>query len=398
MKTKFIKTSIIVTVAFILTVSNGNALFAQFGGGDGTVNNPYQIKTKKHLELLADSVISGNNWSKGKYFKVMNDITDSVSTIIGRIALYSHGDVYIETFQGDFNGNNKKITLAIVNLAAALNIIFPSALFGTTYQANIYNVIVDGYVNGRLSSIGGICGNAINSEISNCINYCNVYCDNIADTTLADFSGGICGSANFETNILNCVNYGNVVNGDMFIGGICGHTSDVKIINCKNYGNINGRACVGGICGHTETGNNISYCSNSGTITANNDGVGGIVGHFKGDTMSYCVNIGTIIGKKGIIDYRPAYVGGIVGMGGFEYGLEYYNSSLVYNCINSGLVIGINSTGGIIGRAYKEDKISNCINTGTVKGDTKTGCIVGENDGGTIENCHYDKQICSGEE
>ena len=40
-------------VAF--TVSNVY-LLAQFGGGNGTVNNLYQIATKQHLEALADSM------------------------------------------------------------------------------------------------------------------------------------------------------------------------------------------------------------------------------------------------------------------------------------------------------------------------------------------------------
>jgi len=88
-------------------------LLAQFGGGNGTVNNPYQIKTKQHLELLADSVNNGNNsfnndnWSNDKYFKVMNDIAGPITTVIGRSSSYS------KSFQGNFDGNNKKITLAI---------------------------------------------------------------------------------------------------------------------------------------------------------------------------------------------------------------------------------------------------------------------------------------------
>ena len=40
---------ILLAFAFALTVSNGNALFAQFGGGNGTVGNPYQI-TSRRLE------------------------------------------------------------------------------------------------------------------------------------------------------------------------------------------------------------------------------------------------------------------------------------------------------------------------------------------------------------
>jgi hypothetical protein len=42
-------------VLIILLIINSVRLNA-FDGGNGTENNPYQIRTKAHLELLADSV------------------------------------------------------------------------------------------------------------------------------------------------------------------------------------------------------------------------------------------------------------------------------------------------------------------------------------------------------
>ena len=90
MKKQFIKTKI-VTVAFALTVSTVSnvALLAQFGGGNGTQANPYQIANKRHLELLADSVNNDYYWSIDKYFKVMNDINDTVRTVIGNSIPFS---------------------------------------------------------------------------------------------------------------------------------------------------------------------------------------------------------------------------------------------------------------------------------------------------------------------
>jgi hypothetical protein len=46
------KYSIVLVIAFIIS----NAQLNAFGGGDGTAASPYQIRTKAHLELLADSV------------------------------------------------------------------------------------------------------------------------------------------------------------------------------------------------------------------------------------------------------------------------------------------------------------------------------------------------------
>jgi hypothetical protein len=46
--------SIFTTLVIIFIISN--AKLNAFGGGNGTAGNPYQIRTKAHLELLADSV------------------------------------------------------------------------------------------------------------------------------------------------------------------------------------------------------------------------------------------------------------------------------------------------------------------------------------------------------
>jgi hypothetical protein len=105
---KMKKTFITLIIAFIIS----NVTLNAFGGGDGTAANPYQIHTREHLEALTDSMLNTNGWSKGKYFIVMNDITDPIKTPIGlenKHLVLSRFAV----FEGDFNGNNKKITLAI---------------------------------------------------------------------------------------------------------------------------------------------------------------------------------------------------------------------------------------------------------------------------------------------
>ena len=103
MKTNKVKIKIILIFAIFVCFSN--YVYSQFGGGSGTQNSPYEIYNLQHLEALADSVKNGNNWSRNKYFKVMNDITDSVRTVIGIT-----GKNYLENskpFRGNFDGNNK---------------------------------------------------------------------------------------------------------------------------------------------------------------------------------------------------------------------------------------------------------------------------------------------------
>ena len=154
----FIKNCIASILFFIAT--NISLFSNPFGGGLGTETDPFRIYTKEHIEELADSVNNSpttpNNWSKGKYFILMNDITDSVRTVIG----YNN-----RAFQGNFDGNNKKIILGLDYYNTN-----PVALFGLAVKCELKNIIVSGYVIGMVH-IGGIAGRSENNVvISNCIN------------------------------------------------------------------------------------------------------------------------------------------------------------------------------------------------------------------------------------
>lgn len=60
--------------------------FAQFGGGSGTEEDPYRIYSKEHLEELQNSLSITVDYT-GTHFSLMNDITDSLRTPIGRLNL-----------------------------------------------------------------------------------------------------------------------------------------------------------------------------------------------------------------------------------------------------------------------------------------------------------------------
>ena len=134
--------------------------------------------------------------------------------------------------------------------------------------------------------------------------------------------------------IKDCYNYGNI-SGVGYVGGICSQTSylgywfevkddsgnlssyskekfsDGMIVNCINYGNINGTYSLGGIV--AQSGERILQCANYGTIKGN-EHLAGIVGtcagsyeslnpYVPGDSIEKCANFGNIIGNW--------YVGGI---------------------------------------------------------------------------------------
>ena len=330
---------ILVFAAFV--VLSSHAVIRANWEGAGTQANPFQIKNRQDLVALADSVNNGDNWSRNKYFIVMNDIADSVRMGIG--ASFGYG-----MFQGDFNGNNKKITLAITTSGAG-------GLFRYMLNARVYDLSVDGYV--RSSSgdfVGGVCGLAINSTILNCTNYVNI--------TGRGYIAGICGYLQNNSIIAYCINNGNIISNavssdDNPVGGISGCLSHSKILHSSNSGFVSGRYGVGGITGHSHTRTEISHCINIGVVVAD------------------------------------SLVGGI--SGGYDNMFQPDNGDISYS-INAGLIIGRRAVGGIIGQSL--GIIKNCINTGvissSVNNPTFMGAIVGRLEGGVVENCHYDKQMC----
>jgi len=362
MKNLLISSSI-VTVAFAFTVSNISLL--AFSGGNGTVNNPYQIANKADLKLLADSTyrydfLSGRNWSYGKYFILMNDIDtlNNDNTIIGFMSNTSANGMYNDTaasFQGHFNGNNKKITISFTSSNIS-RFDFIGIFGATNHSSVIENLNVDGIIDFYNKTRIG-CIAAVNRGI---VQNCNSY-------------------VSMKLNVINDV------------GGIVGISVNGSIINCNNYGTIDAgySSGLGGIVGRNSA--KISNCINIGDIKYNAaDGTGGIVGR---NTNYYnavkeiesCLNIGTIISNGD-------FVGGISGDGTGA-------NVKISNCINNGLIVGVNKVGGIAASLSSGSTISDCYNSGVVEGKSNVGCILGfPTTNVKIINCHYDTQTCGKEE
>ena len=398
----------IVLMFLSLLILCSNTYSQTFGGGNGTAVSPYEIYTRQHLEELANFVSATPAWSSNKYFKLMNDITDSVRRSI-------------TLFSGDFNGQKYKITLALQSSFSQQGF----GLFGELEGANIYDIVVDGYVKGgNKSYVGAICGKVkvsnTQTKISGCINYCDITftegcniagicgeatgsdviflnCINYGNVSVDYVSGvfggigGIAGIANAVT-ISNCINYGYIkTDAGEYIAGIVGYGGyNTNILNCDNYGNITGAnysEAVGGITGCVATYSKVEYCTNSGYISGK-IAVGGITGHsHETIIVSYCINIGTIYASD-------SYAGGI--SSGFDN--QYRNSNGNYSyCINSGLIIGKSNVGGIVGQSL--ESVSNCLNTGVIiclnNNNTNIGAITGITKTSVIvTNCYYDKQMC----
>ncbi|MCL2039831.1 MAG: hypothetical protein FWG85_05320 [Bacteroidetes bacterium] len=391
-----------IIVTAILFVFGAN-LLAQptqpFGGGLGTETEPYEIYNVWHLEELNDSIMSSepypsDNWSKGKYFVLMDDILYSLTAPIGFSTI--SGPVPLRTqlypFQGDFDGQGFIINLAINNYIDEIYGIQPECgLFSMTSNAKISNLILDGYIYDdgfhpyTYERTGSIVGWARDTfEIYNCTSYVDIIMASLKIGAI----GGIVGDCYYATGkIENCINYGNLSAGR--IGGIVCHLASVsgpyEISNCINYGTLNGSNGVGGIVASAEgTGATIIDCINCGEII-DQTWTGGIAGSTYPAHILNCINIGKI---SKTIDERDHYTtGGIVG--------SIARASIISKCMNIGDVVGINNTGGIVGGSGSDNwggppSIIECINYGYVKGINNIGGILGDssqNDSLTIEGC-----------
>ena len=144
-------------------------------------------------------------------------------------------------------------------------------------------------------------------------------------------------------------------------GGIVGRTTmgmDVEIMNCENYGTINGATAgvIGGIVGLFQQGT-ISECTNYSNLETLKGKTGGIVGFMVKGDITNCHNTKTIKGWY--------YVGGICGLAGYANNttLETVN---IKQCNNTGEIIGESYVGGIVGWTRKNGTVELCSNAGKI--------------------------------
>jgi len=323
-------------------------------GGDGTETEPYQIWSKEHLQELADSVNNAttntrhNNWSRYKYFVLMQDIIDTVRTMMIGGTPSNHN---IGCFQGNFNGQNFKIVLGIDNKDGTRY----TALFrGISNNSIISNLTTEGYVITDNHIVAGVVANTVTggTTIINVTNNCDVSGEIQV--------GGIIANG-LSTLVSNCTNNGKIFSSGFYAGGISGISE--YTINSVNNGEIIASATAGGITG--ANGSHVINCINNGKI------------------------------------YSDSTAGGIVGLDG-----RFGNNTIISNNINYGFVNSYYNAGGIVGLIYIlswETIVSNNSNFGVVIGEEDTGCIIGRDDSGMppffrlraiISNNHYDKQMC----
>ena len=223
-----------------------------YGGGDGTKDNPYLLKDETHLKNISKNI------DKKAYFKIVNDITitDTKWTPLGTYyckksqnstqQLNTLGNAL--AFNGYLDGNNKTISydLNIDLLNTTNDYDYGFGIFGLVKTAEIKNLTVNATIycsnmtNGNYNCAAAITGWAIDSYFENCNSYGSIKQNHIDIHKAVCFrSGGQVGLAKY-CNFNQCVNYADVFTANYYAtsGGIAGGNVDSKYVSCQNHGKI----------------------------------------------------------------------------------------------------------------------------------------------------------------
>lgn len=258
-----------------------------------SATNPYLIETAEDLDILA-SIVNTSARRDG-YYKQSADITLSHEhTTIGNSSNTS--------FRGVYDGDNKVIKGLLINQPKATY----QGLFGRAYQATIKNVIIENCDITAKEYVGGICGYASETPISNC----NVSgAIKTADGVDGAFHGGIVGYIS-DKPISNCVNTANVTGNNarnQYYGGIVGQVSWTKVTDCFNAGIVEGTSFVGSIVGFKHSS---STLSNNYHTTTTTGGVGAN-GVATGTDQTGATTVAKITAAEGVtltLPTTPTYV------------------------------------------------------------------------------------------
>jgi hypothetical protein len=278
-----INSRILRTIFLLITIfSFSLPANAQYSGGTGEPDDPYQIATAEDLMLLGESPEDCD-----KHFILTANI-DLDPNLPGRKVF---DKAVIGNFVGEFDGNGRKISHLIVKGGSSLG------LFGTLSGKVRDLGVVDVNITGTFNYVGGLAGWNEGSVIE-------AYANGIVSGV--EYIGGLVGRNNTGT-VVNSHATGTIFGGNK-IGGLIGYSKEGMISGCWAAGDIEGYSELGGLVGINSSA--IVNCYASTSITGNGT-VGGLVGTNDEATIvnSYAAGPMTIIE----VPFGRAQLGGLVG-------------------------------------------------------------------------------------
>ena len=339
---------------------------ADFAGGSGTKDDPYQIATAEQLAKLAEEVNSGvyGKTHSGEYFK----LTAQIDLSGKRWVPIGYGNMSSRSFSGYFDGNNQVITGLYVdergkNVCAGLfgvvvaisdetvlkNFCIENATIyagdSTDSSASPY-IYGAGVLAGSLTTMGGSSATFIGVE----------NCQGTGQVDSRMYAGGLIGDASRAHVSDSSADVS--VTGMCVSGGFIGNVFQGSYKNCTAKGSVSGGWATGGFAGSVfeiDDSVEIEHCASYGDVTASDWNTGGFVGYLEKGKISNSVSYGNVTNT--VTGWQPK-------TGGFS---------------------GTNTHG----------EIQNCSAAGTVKASHPTivpGGFIGYDDVGTTTGCAFDQE------
>ena len=270
---------------------------AQYGGGDGTEQNPFVISTAEEFAMIGENP---DDWAM--YFELTADIdlADYNETNLHMIGEWvALGSAANRPFEGHFDG------------------------CGKTISGFRYKDMESQYV-GMFQYVTGVVRNV---HIADAV----VRANGIGAAALVGYLG--------QGAIERCTVTGANISGNQGVGGLAGSV-DGNVYSCRSFGAVTGVRYVGGLIGQVGEAI-IGYCYSKATVVGS-ESVGGLLGSMlkQAGIVESCYATGPAKGSL--------YVGGLVGQlvaGG------------IWRSYSIGLVTGEQSAGGLVGyrRALASD-------------------------------------------
>jgi hypothetical protein len=314
----------IVIISYLILQSS--ALSAEFAGGTGEPNDPYQIATAEQLiaigtdrDLLVKSFVLiadidlDPNLPDGRVF------TDALIAQDDSNNINAHKGVF---FQGILNGQGHTIANLHIEGQHGYDAGLFGVLDGLVKDLHLTDVVVSGTPCGAIAGMNGGGGVILRCSVTG-------YVSGIRDIGgLAGFSDG---------SLVECRGEVQVTGGEC-IGGMVGRGGN--LMRCEVQANVSGQQNVGGLIGSCDSlGSQITECSMTGTVTGN-DNVGGLIG----DSLD-----AIILRSSAICEINAEQTaGGLVGHTGL----------LLMDCYFKGSIAG-STVGGLVGKTMRTHTI-NC--------------------------------------
>jgi hypothetical protein len=274
-----------------------------YGGGSGTINDPFLIYTPEQLNTIGLIPCHMN-----MHFKLMADI--DLSNYTG-IQFNIIGDS-TWPFTGVFDGNGKKI----------LNFSYLSDKWRD-------NTGLFGYLDGaEVKNVGLIEPNVV---------------------ALSGYNTGALIGVPTNSKIIDCYVTGGIVKGGDTVGGLVGISTESQIEGCWTNCYVEGGSYVGGLAGQNDSSG--IYNSYSISTVKGSKHVGGLVGRAYAAEIRRCFANGNVMGDR--------HIGGLVGWNQYsEIYDSYATGSVLATVFNAGGFAG-NTDSGEFFRCYATGNV-NC--------------------------------------